>query len=409
MRVISLELAKSSFSTRGFITRKGEFGEKIQVLLYNNGVKIDFTKEQPEIVLKGLNSKHEYAESTVSIENGKAVLTMDQDWNAVSGTFETAYFEVIGLLSGENVQLSTVDVDWYVLPEADISEGQEAVYVKKLERLLLELQEKTDGFLEQLSEKLSESDAKLGNLKQELQEVQVELTAVIDELREADFYTKEEMDEKLDAYVQKDIPENANLDDYQTEGEFSKKTPTVVTGAPEDVTGAFRLSVKTMLGSSGVFQTLCDYGTNSMYFRIGNTSLGFDSPWEKVSTGQIGGNPGDVPETLVDFGEGFESYAGQKPIFYKQNGRVYIEGACSPTVIIPKTGGVMFSLPEGCRPSTSRSVLCQGSEMNVWLMTIERSGQVKVLRYRATDTTSTETDIPAGAWLPFVTSFKAAE
>ncbi|MDT2742957.1 phage baseplate protein, partial [Lactococcus garvieae] len=32
--------------------------------------------------------------------------------------------------------------------------------------------------------------------------------------------------------VQKDIPEGANLDDYKTEGEFSKKTPTIVTGVP---------------------------------------------------------------------------------------------------------------------------------------------------------------------------------
>ncbi|MDT2741672.1 pyocin knob domain-containing protein [Lactococcus garvieae] len=84
--------------------------------------------------------------------------------------------------------------------------------------------------------------------------------------------------------VQKDIPEGANLDDYKTEGEFSKKTPTIVTGVPEGVTGAFRLSVRTMLGSSGIFQTLYDYATRSMYYRIGNTTLGFNLPWQKTVT-----------------------------------------------------------------------------------------------------------------------------
>ncbi|MDT2593667.1 pyocin knob domain-containing protein [Lactococcus petauri] len=99
--------------------------------------------------------------------------------------------------------------------------------------------------------------------------------------------------------VQKDIPEGANLDDYKTEGEFSKKTPTVVEGAPEGVTGAFRLSVRTMLGSSGVFQTLYDYATRSMYYRIGNTTLGFNLPWQKVAT-----DVDDVPWTDLTPGTG---------------------------------------------------------------------------------------------------------
>nr|DAJ69366.1 MAG TPA: Receptor Binding Protein [Caudoviricetes sp.] len=94
--------------------------------------------------------------------------------------------------------------------------------------------------------------------------------------------------------VQKDIPEGANLDDYRIEGEFSKKTPTIVTGAPEGITGAFRLSVRTMLGSSGIFQTLYDYVTRSMYYRIGNTILGFNIPWQKVKT-----DIDDIPWTTI--------------------------------------------------------------------------------------------------------------
>lgn len=371
MRVISLELAKSSFSTRGFITRKGEFGEKIQVLLYNNGVKIDFTKEQPEIMLKGLNSKHEYAESTVSIENGKAVLTMDQDWNAVSGTFETAYFEVIGLLSGENVQLSTVDVDWYVLPEADISEGQEAVYVKKLEEVLIELQNKADTFLEELSMDLEASESRLKYLENILGSLQVDIASIIEELHAADFYTKPESDAR-----------------FALKGE----TGDSYTKAESDARFASLSAIEGKADNTEVVHL------------TGDETIGGQKTFtERVVVSD------DVPETPIDFGEGFESYAGQSPIFYKQNGRVYIEGACRPIVTIPQAGGPMFLLPEGCRPSTPRSVLCQGSGTNVWCLTIEVNGLVKVLRYRPTNSTSAETDIPAGAWLPFVTSFKAAE
>lgn len=100
-------------------------------------------------------------------------------------------------------------------------------------------------------------------------------------------YTKSETDAKFktvnDLIISQDIPGGANLDDYKTEGEFSKKTPTVVTGAPEGVTGAFRLSVRAMVGSSGIFQTLYDYATRAIYYRIGNTSLGFNLPWQRIA------------------------------------------------------------------------------------------------------------------------------
>lgn len=100
-------------------------------------------------------------------------------------------------------------------------------------------------------------------------------------------YTKSETDSKFkvvnDLIISQDIPEGANLDDYKKEGEFSKKTPTVVTGAPEGVTGAFRLSVRAMVGSSGIFQTLYDYATRGIYYRVGNTSLGFNLPWQRIA------------------------------------------------------------------------------------------------------------------------------
>lgn len=100
-------------------------------------------------------------------------------------------------------------------------------------------------------------------------------------------YTKSETDAKFkvvnDLIISQDIPEGANLDDYKKEGEFSKKTPTVVTGAPEGVSGAFRLSVRSMVGSSGIFQTLYDYATRAIYYRIGNTTLGFNLTWQRIA------------------------------------------------------------------------------------------------------------------------------
>ncbi|WP_270324000.1 phage baseplate protein [Lactococcus petauri] len=140
--------------------------------------------------------------------------------------------------------------------------------------------------------------------------------------------------------VQKDIPEGANLDNYKTEGEFSKKTPTVVEGAPEGVTGAFRLSVRTMLGSSGVFQTLYDYATRSMYYRIGNTTLGFNLPWQKVVT-----NVDDVPWTDLAPGTGVLVPSGASLRYRIKNGYITISASNVQTTIDSNGQKLLTILP----------------------------------------------------------------
>ncbi|MGY0186346.1 pyocin knob domain-containing protein [Lactococcus petauri] len=124
--------------------------------------------------------------------------------------------------------------------------------------------------------------------------------------------------------VQKNIPDGANLDEYKSEGEFSKKTPTIVVGAPEGVTGAFRLSVRTMIGSNGIFQTLYDYVTRSMYYRIGNTTLGFNLPWKRVATTD------DIKELTAGDTDGFlpltmdKGFTANQAEYCIKNGWIFI-------------------------------------------------------------------------------------
>lgn len=142
--------------------------------------------------------------------------------------------------------------------------------------------------------------------------------------------------------VQKDIPDGANLDDYKAEGEFSKQTPTVVTGAPEGVTGAFRLSVRSMVGSSGIFQTLYDQETRSMYYRIRNTTLGFDLPWKTVATTDDIKEltAGDIDWTTLGTGSRYKKSANRVTVDFHY---------------IPATNANfnLGTLPEGCRPTTN--------------------------------------------------------
>jgi hypothetical protein len=147
--------------------------------------------------------------------------------------------------------------------------------------------------------------------------------------------------------VQKDIPGGANLDEYKAEGEFSKKTPTVITGAPEGVTGAFRLSVRTMLGSSGIFQTLYDYATRSMYYRIGNTTLGFNLPWKKVATTD------DINKLTAGDTEGFirltmaSGFTANQAEYCIKNGWIFItvQGARPNSTVTGQSYYTFLTLP----------------------------------------------------------------
>ncbi|MFK4928307.1 phage baseplate protein [Lactococcus petauri] len=147
--------------------------------------------------------------------------------------------------------------------------------------------------------------------------------------------------------VQKNIPDGANLDEYKSEGEFSKKTPTIVVGAPEGVTGAFRLSVRTMIGSSGIFQTLYDYVTRSMYYRIGNTTLGFNLPWKRVATTD------DIKELTVGDTDGFlpltmdKGFTANQAEYCIKNGWIYItvQGARPNSTVTGESYYTFLTLP----------------------------------------------------------------
>lgn len=258
----------------------------------------------------GINSTEE------GLKKGTFDYTFPNMAFAVGGSYEIAYFSIV---KGDKRD-TTGEFDIIVGSNADIDAAEAETIITEYNKLVKELHAITDKYI-------SDSDAKFADINKKIVDLQAKITqyqtnvkktaddavsaidssvstavntvntssnaavkAVDDALKQfeaGDFYTKSETDAKFkvvnDLIISQDIPEGANLDDYKKEGEFSKKTPTVVTGAPEGVTGAFRLSVRSMFGSSGIFQTLYDYATRAIYYRIGNTTLGFNLPWQRIS------------------------------------------------------------------------------------------------------------------------------
>lgn len=63
------------------------------------------------------------------------------------------------------------------------------------------------------------------------------------------------------------------------------------------------------------------------------------------------------------------------------------------------------TLPEGFRPTKPVYEICQGSTQNVWMLTVNTTGDVTLGRYRMINASS-YTNCPAGAWLPFSVFFE---
>lgn len=300
-KIFNLDLTKDTKINSIVLGRVGDGGlQTITVNISNRDVPVDLTGFT--ITFEGVTNSSQskifdsygVKTETEKLKQGQFDYTFPSAAFSVAGRYETAYFS---FQKDENRE-TTGKIDIFVSENADIDAGEAESIITEYNKLVQELHEITDKYI-------SDSDAKFSDINKKISELQLKITqyqntvkhtadgaikAVDEALKKfeaGDFYTKSETDAKFkvvnDLIISQDIPEGANLDDYKKEGEFSKKTPTVVTGAPEGVTGAFRLSVRSMVGSSGIFQTLYDYATRGIYYRVENTSLGFNLPWQRIA------------------------------------------------------------------------------------------------------------------------------
>ena len=90
------------------------------------------------------------------------------------------------------------------------------------------------------------------------------------------------------------------------------------------------------------------------------------------------------------------------PQYRKRDKVVSIRGIVKPRATISSGGSaIIFTLPEGFRPSYEISKVCAGSSKNTWLMYVSRNGAVSLNRYGATANASCGTS----AYLPFECTF----
>lgn len=114
----------------------------------------------------------------------------------------------------------------------------------------------------------------------------------------------------------------------------------------------------------------------------------------------------DTGWVTLSWASNFATHSSGQNLKVRRVGKiVQFTGWAKPTINMtidannPKT---ICTLPEQFRPNANLEILCQGSQMAIFLLDINPSGTVQVSRYRFTNSTSsTYPSISSGAWLPF--------
>lgn len=104
---------------------------------------------------------------------------------------------------------------------------------------------------------------------------------------------------------------------------------------------------------------------------------------------------------------GFTIYSNGNDIKYRKLGRlVEVSGVMKPTSEIAgsDTKYTMGVLPQTCWPARPINILCQGSGIYVWMLTVTTGGELQFSKYRNGDT---RIACPVGAWLPFHVTYFA--
>lgn len=179
-RTFTLDLVKQEYSTSGVVTRQGEFGETIIFRLFAGGANYLLSPTVDRVKLKGITNDNKYIEldGTIQVSNSitSAKVVLTKDWNSASGAFKVVYLEV---KKASTAQTSTVNLDWFVLPEANVTDKDVAHYVDELQEIIDRMEATAESYLQQLTDKLAQANAELDTLRNNINTAEANLSSKI--------------------------------------------------------------------------------------------------------------------------------------------------------------------------------------------------------------------------------------
>lgn len=195
-----------------------------------------------------------------------------------------------------------------------------------------------------------------------------------------------------------------NLNDYVDQGIYFFNANYIPTNIPTGVNGWLVVMALGELDNSDKFvkQLWLRAGTPNtndydMYVRTRSWDGNWGS-WRKIIT-QV-----DTSWKTITLNNLFTYYDNNSntPKYKKIGNIVMLAGIITPTQTLDSsTERLIGNLPEGYRPVHEVRVICQGSGMNRWLLSIFANGNIMFQRYG----TTAMSNVSAGNWLPFNTTF----
>ena len=118
-------------------------------------------------------------------------------------------------------------------------------------------------------------------------------------------------------------------------------------------------------------------------------------------------NPADSGWQELPLGSNTSEYATDtKPVYRKCGNMVQVMGVVKPKTEVASGSTLEIgTLPVGFRPALQVTKICQGSDLNIWMLSISTNGGIYMERYR---TGSSRAAVGTSGWLPFSETFLTA-
>lgn len=158
---LNLDFAKGLNFTKAIMARQGDAGVLVEVHPFMKGVQV--VPAGYTFTLKGTTPSGKYVDAVGTIKDNVVEFSLDGRFMSESGYYSNCYVE---MSKGDTV-LTSQDIIFFSLKVSDITQGQGAEYVSRLEQLLKDFRAEFDTLLVELNNQFNELKIKADELIKE--------------------------------------------------------------------------------------------------------------------------------------------------------------------------------------------------------------------------------------------------
>lgn len=174
----NLDLQKQDNFSKAFTARQGDAGEQFSVTLFDN--QVPYTPVSGDVVsLRVVTPTGKFASVAGSVNGNKVVFTLNGQVTSEAGYYQRAY---VAVSNGSKLR-TTQDLIFFSLGNSDINKGQADYYVAELDKLLQQLNEEFDQWLEEREQDYSDLLARIVALTNRVTGLEQDVQDLIDAIQ----------------------------------------------------------------------------------------------------------------------------------------------------------------------------------------------------------------------------------